>query len=131
MHHPRRDRAQVVTEARPSRSADISYRERRYLVMMAIRLVCFVIAVVLFINGAGWLTAIPAVGAIIIPYFAVIFANGGREPNNSRGFQAYEPSLPDRFSPPGSGPAGGPPRRGAGSGDSGTAGNSGESGRTS
>ncbi len=105
-----------MTEARRSRSADIAYRERRYLIMMSIRLVCFVIAVVLFINGAGWLTAIPAVGAIIIPYFAVIFANGGREPNTSRGFQAYEPNLPDRFSPgssaadrarrPGSGPAG-------------------------
>ena len=89
----------MVTEARLSRSADISYRERRYLIMMGIRLVCFVIAVVLFINGAGWLTAIPAVGAIIIPYFAVIFANGGREPNGGRGFQAYEPNLPDRFSP--------------------------------
>ena len=89
----------MLTEARLSRSADIAYRERRYLIMMSIRLVCFVIAVVLFINGAGWLTAIPAVGAIIIPYFAVIFANGGREPNTSRGFQAYEPNLPDRFSP--------------------------------
>ena len=105
-----------MTEARRSRSADIAYRERRYLIMMSIRLMCFVIAVVLFINGAGWLTAIPAVGAIIIPYFAVIFANGGREPDTSRGFQAYEPNLPDRFSPgssaadrdrpAGSGPAG-------------------------
>ena len=28
----------------------------------------------------GWLTAIPAVGALVIPYFAVVFANGGREP---------------------------------------------------
>ena len=52
----------MVTEARLSRSADIAYRERRYLIMMSIRLACFVIAVVLFINGAGWLTAIPAVG---------------------------------------------------------------------
>jgi hypothetical protein len=127
----RRDRAHLVTEARLSRSADIAYRERRYLIMMGIRLVCFVIAVVLFVNGAGWLTAIPAVGAIIIPYFAVIFANGGREPNTSRGFRAYEPRLPDRFSP--SGPAGGAPaqRRDTGSGESGTAGNNGESGQTS
>ncbi len=35
--------------------------------MMGIRSVCFVIAVVLFINHFGWLTAIPAVGAILIP----------------------------------------------------------------
>jgi hypothetical protein len=97
--------------------------------MMGIRLVCFVIAVVAFINGAGWLTAIPAVGAIIIPYFAVVFANGGREPNNSRGFQAYEPNLPARFSPPGPGPDGVPPYGTTDSGESGAAGNSGESGR--
>jgi hypothetical protein len=120
-----------VTEARPPRSADIAYRERRYLIMMSIRLVCFVIAVVLFVNGAGWLTAIPAVGAIIIPYFAVIFANGGREPNSSRGFQAYEPRLPDRFAPADSADRAQPQRRDTASGESGTAGNNGESGRTS
>ena len=131
MHHPRRDRAQVVTEARRSRSADIAYRERRYLALMGIRLVCFVIAIVLFINGAGWLTAIPAVGAIIIPYFAVIFANGGREPNSGRGFQAYEPNLPQRFDPADYGPASVPQRPDSRSGESGSAGNSGESGRPS
>jgi len=60
-------------------SEDIAYRQRRYLIMMGIRLVCFIVAVVLYATGAGWLTAIPAVGAIIIPYFAVVFANGGRE----------------------------------------------------
>jgi hypothetical protein len=121
----------MVTEARLSRSADIAYRERRYLVMMGIRLACFVIAVVLFVNGAGWLTAIPAVGAIIIPYFAVIFANGGREPNDDRAFRAYEPNLPERFSP--AAPSGAPAsqRRVPGPGESGTAGTSGESGRPS
>jgi hypothetical protein len=83
-------------------SEDIAYRQRRYLIMMGIRLGCFVIAVVAFTNGAGWLTAIPAVGAIIIPYFAVIFANGGREPASRRGFRVYEPDLPERYSgPPG------------------------------
>jgi hypothetical protein len=121
----------MVTEARLSRSADIAYRERRYLVMMGIRLACFVIAVVLFVNGAGWLTAIPAVGAIIIPYFAVIFANGGREPNSGGGFQAYEPRLPDRFTPAGPPDAAAPQRRAPGPGESGTAGTSGESGRPS
>jgi hypothetical protein len=99
----RRDRAHLVTEARRPMSEDIAYRQRRYLIMMGIRLVCFVIAVVLFTNGAGWLTAIPVVGAIIIPYFAVVFANGGREPTSRRGFQVYEPDLPERYSqPPGS-----------------------------
>ena len=81
-------------------SDDIAYRQRRYLIMMGIRAACFVIAVVLFVNHLGWLTAIPLVGAIAIPYFAVVFANGGREPTVPRGFQAYEPNLPTRYSPP-------------------------------
>ncbi|HEX9526670.1 MAG TPA: DUF3099 domain-containing protein, partial [Streptosporangiaceae bacterium] len=31
---PRRDRAQLVTEARRPMSEDIAYRQRRYLIMM-------------------------------------------------------------------------------------------------
>ena len=96
----RRTSAHLVTEAQRSRSADISYRERRYLIMMAIRVVCFVAAVLVFANGGGWLTAIPAVGAIAIPYFAVVFANGGREPTSTRGFRPYEPNLPGLYQPP-------------------------------
>ena len=99
----RRDTAQLVTEARKPRSEDIAYRERRYLLMMGFRVGCFVLTVALFAAGAGWLAAIPAVGALIIPYFAVVFANGGREPTSTRGFRAYEPNLPERYSPSGSG----------------------------
>ena len=84
----------MVTQARRSLSDDIAYRQRRYLLMMGIRSVCFLIAVLLFINHFGWLTAIPAVGAIFIPYFAVVFANGGREPDNTRGFMEYRPNVP-------------------------------------
>jgi hypothetical protein len=93
----------VVTEARPGLSADIRYRERRYLIMMGIRTVCFIAALLMFVNHLGWLTAIPIVGAVVIPYFAVIFANGGREPA-SRGFRQYEPNLPERYVPPGPNP---------------------------
>ncbi|MGD0684323.1 MAG: DUF3099 domain-containing protein [Streptosporangiaceae bacterium] len=112
----RRDQAYLVTEARRPMSEDIAYRQRRYLIMMGIRLVCFIVAVVLYATGAGWLTAIPAVGAIIIPYFAVVFANGGREPTSVRGFQEYDPApRGDRSgtagpsgSPAAAGPAAGP-----------------------
>jgi hypothetical protein len=91
----------VVTQARPSLSDDINFRQRRYLLMMGIRAVCFVIAVVMFVNHLGWLTVIPAVGAIFIPYFAVVFANGGREPSNTRGFMEYRPNLPATRDPAG------------------------------
>ena len=91
----------MVTQARPSLSDDISYRQRRYLLMMGIRAACFVIAVVMFVNHLGWLTVIPAFGAIAIPYFAVVFANGGREPSNTRGFMEYQPNLPATRDPAG------------------------------
>jgi hypothetical protein len=103
-HHGRGQQVHLVTQARRPLSEDIAYRQRRYLIMMGIRVACFAIAVVLFINHAGWLTAIPAVGAIVIPYFAVIFANGGREPDNTRGFLEHRVNLPARRETPGDGP---------------------------
>ena len=90
----RKQQLHVVTQARPSMSEDISHRQRRYLLMMGIRALCFVVAIIMFANHLGWLSAIPAVGAIVIPYFAVVYANGGREPNNTRGFREYQANLP-------------------------------------
>jgi hypothetical protein len=100
IQRPRRDQAHLVTEARPGLTEDIRYRERRYLILMGIRTVCFIAAVLVFVNHLGWLTAIPAVGAIVIPYFAVIFANAGREPYTNRTFRQYEPNSPAIYKPP-------------------------------
>ena len=83
-------------------SEDIRYRQNRYLLMMGIRLLCFIAALLMFVNHLGWLAAIPAVGAIVIPYFAVVFANGGREPDNVRGFMEYRANLPARSESSGS-----------------------------
>jgi Protein of unknown function (DUF3099) len=99
-HHGRGQQVHLVTQARRPLSEDIAYRQRRYLIMMGIRAVCFAVAVVVFVNHGGWLTAIPAVGAIVIPYFAVIFANGGREPDNTRGFLEHRTNLPARRDTP-------------------------------
>jgi hypothetical protein len=100
--HPsaRRDQPYVVTEARQSRSAEIAQRERRYLTMMAIRIVCFAVAVTLFLLHVGWLALIPAVAAIALPYFAVVVGNARRQTGMSSGFQPYEPRLPARYKPP-------------------------------
>ena len=96
----RRSRAYLVTEAQPGLTADVAARQRRYLIMMGIRVLCFGLTITLFVAGAGWLAAIPAAGAILIPYFAVVFANGGREPADTKRFQPYEPRLPERYSLP-------------------------------
>jgi hypothetical protein len=85
-----------VTEAPQSRASEIGQRQRRYLLMMGLRLVCFVVTVVAFVNHAGWLTVIPAFGAIALPYFAVVIANS-RRPASASGFQPYEPRLPERY----------------------------------
>ena len=116
----RRDDAVLVTEARKPRSEDIAYRERRYLIMMGFRVACFGLTILLFAAGAGWFAAIPGVGALVIPYFAVVFANGGREPTSTRGFRAYEPKLPERYSAPGQTLPDGPPGPGQPDNDSGT-----------
>lgn len=47
----------------------------KYFIMMAIRVVCFILMVV--IAPYGWHTAALAVGAVFLPYFAVIVANVG------------------------------------------------------
>ncbi len=100
MARTRRESPYLVTEAQPSLSADIAGRQRRYLIMMGIRVVCFGITIALFVAGAGWFAAIPAAAAILIPYFAVVMANGGREPADTTRFQPYEPRLPARYTPP-------------------------------
>ena len=105
----------LVTQARRPMSEDIAYRQRRYLIMMAFRAVCFGLTILLFINHLGWVAAIPAVFAIFVPYVAVVFANGGREPDNVRGFMEYRPNLPERRIPPsqtGSQPASGTGQQG-------------------
>ena len=120
MRNSRRGTAHLVTEAARPRSEDIAYRERRYLIMMAFRVACFIVTIALFAAGAGWVAAIPAAGALVIPYFAVVFANGGREPTSTRGFRAYEPNLPERYSPPGETLPDSPPGPGQPDNDSGT-----------
>jgi hypothetical protein len=96
----RHEQAYLVTEARPGMSEDIRYRQRRYLIMMGIRTACFIIAIVFYVNHLGWFTAIPAVGMLVIPYFAVIFANGGREPTSLRRFRPYRENSPAVYQPP-------------------------------
>lgn len=74
-----RDRAKGpvyrVTNAPKSLKADIRSREVRYLISMAIRTVCFVLAFL----ASGPLRWSLVVAAVILPYVAVVIANAGRE----------------------------------------------------
>jgi hypothetical protein len=64
-----------ISGARPGLSEDISGRTRRYIISMSIRTVCFPIAVF----TEGWVRWLFVAAAILLPYFAVIAANAGRE----------------------------------------------------
>jgi len=69
---PGSERPVRITTAAASRDEDIRSRQRRYLVSMGIRTVCFVAAVVV---GHGWLMWVLIVAALLLPYVAVVMAN--------------------------------------------------------
>jgi Protein of unknown function (DUF3099) len=64
-----------ITSAHAGHSERVAGRQRRYLVSMGIRTVCFVLAVV----TDGWLRWAFIVAAVVLPYFAVIVANASGE----------------------------------------------------
>jgi Protein of unknown function (DUF3099) len=103
----RRGRVYTVTDAQRPKSEDIAYRQRRYLISMGIRVVAFLLAVFLF-HGVWRFVA--AGVALVVPYFAVVFANGGREPESGK-FEPFDPnSLPAGGQPGDEADQGSPPR---------------------
>lgn len=66
-------------------------RMRKYFIMMSVRVACFVLMVI--ITPYGWYTWILAVGAIFLPYFAVVIANVAVSSGDSRAI-APERALP-------------------------------------
>jgi len=67
-----RDSVVRITTAGTSRADDIARRQRRYVFSMAVRTVCFISAVLV---GPGWLRWVLVVGALVLPYVAVVMAN--------------------------------------------------------
>jgi hypothetical protein len=61
-----------ITTAASSRADDIARRQRRYVFSMGVRTVCFISAVLV---GPGWLRWVLVVGALLLPYVAVVMAN--------------------------------------------------------
>jgi hypothetical protein len=64
-----------ITTAAASRDADISARQKRYLLSMSIRSICFIGAVSTAIAGITWLWPWLIAAALILPYIAVVMAN--------------------------------------------------------
>jgi fatty acid desaturase len=64
-----------ITTAASNRLDDIATRQKRYLISMTLRSLCFVGAIIAALAGIGWLWPILIAGALILPYIAVVMAN--------------------------------------------------------
>jgi hypothetical protein len=70
-----RDETVRITTAGSSPQEEIAGRQRRYVISMGIRTVCFVAAVLV---GDGWLRWVLVAAALLLPYVAVVMANATR-----------------------------------------------------
>ena len=77
MRRHREEPLRITTAARP-RSEDIRGRERRYIISMGIRTVCFVLAVV---SIGHWFLWVFIAASFVLPYVAVVMANAGSSPD--------------------------------------------------
>jgi len=68
---------QSTTSLPQSPQDDESSRMRKYLLTMGIRVGCFILMVV--ITPYGWWTFALGIGAIFLPYIAVVLANVGKD----------------------------------------------------
>jgi uncharacterized membrane protein len=69
-----RTKPTAITELPPSPDAERRSRMVRYSIAMGIRLVCIALVVLL----PGFWKIVPAIGALALPYFAVVIANNVR-----------------------------------------------------
>ena len=76
-----------ITSATRSQSQDINRRQRRYLISMAVRTLCFVLAIVFRGEPLMWVFI---AASFLLPAIAVVIANGNAAP---------DPGGPDPFGP--------------------------------
>jgi hypothetical protein len=89
MRRKREESLRITTASRP-RSEDIRGREKRYIVSMGIRTLCFILAVVFMGHWVMWLFL---VGAVFLPYVAVVMANAGVAVDPGGSDFEYNPDL--------------------------------------
>lgn len=62
-----------ITDAAAAHSEEMRQRMIKYAVAMGIRMVCLILVFVV----DGWFKILPVIGAVFLPWFAVVIANGG------------------------------------------------------
>jgi hypothetical protein len=84
-----------ISKVETSLTQDQSGRQRRYLISMGLRTACFVGGVL----AEGVLRWSLIVGAVVLPYFAVVIANAGRERGGWAGSGDFVPLGADAIEP--------------------------------
>lgn len=64
-----------VTSAARSHTEDLALRQRRYVTMQMVRVACVLLGAV--VPGPVWLKLLVFSGAVFLPWFGVVMANGG------------------------------------------------------
>jgi hypothetical protein len=89
----------LVTTAAKSPLQERRERERRYLLTMGLRVLCFIAAIVLFAVGLRWVGLIAAAGSLVLPWVAVVAANAA--PRRTSGTPSlYDDEPPKQLPPP-------------------------------
>ncbi|GAA2454877.1 DUF3099 domain-containing protein [Streptomyces glaucus] len=89
-----------ITGARTGLQEDVRGRQRRYVISMSVRTLSVILAATLW-NVERHVAIVALVLGAVLPYIAVVIANGGRE---------NAPSLPSTFVTPPARPMLAPPR---------------------
>jgi len=91
---PEADQVHDITSAPASLADDQARRQRRYLIQMGARVLCFVGAILAWPHVPMFVGIALVAAAAVLPYIAVLGANAGRER------QEYEPDPLTRELPP-------------------------------
>ena len=88
----------LVTTAGKSPREERRDRERRYLLTMGLRVLCFIAAIVLFAVGPRWAGLLAAAGSLVLPWVAVVAANAA--PKRSAAAPVLYGGKPPKELPP-------------------------------
>ncbi len=89
-----------ITTASAGVGADIATRQKRYIITMGVRTLCFLAVAVLAMShfGPDWLPWIFVIAAVVLPYVAVVMANASN--TKSDGFELRDGASQDKQLPP-------------------------------
>lgn len=82
-----------ITDARTAHTDEMHARMVKYTISMSIRMVCLLL--LFFVHG--WMMWVLVAGAVVLPWFAVVIANGGSDSRNMAADSPYEAAEQPRL----------------------------------